>query len=345
VLFPPVVAPMAVIWKDSQMAAFLVAGVAAALSPRGRWRVVGWLLLGAAAAMRHNAAAAIVPLAMMILWEQREGSRLVRIALGLAAAIGVFLGATAVNHLLTDRPTYPWYNSLALHDLVGATRWSGEKSDAEMNHLLRDTGLVATTDTYWRMRRAYTTNGWWWLTHGPDRIWDPPPSKVQRLAIRRAWIDLVTSEPDGYWRHRRRMFNEVLGLSSRPLFSPVYRKFAEAPEQAAMLHERPSRSSFQSVIGKALTWLARGPLFRVYLYFFAGFALVILAGWKRQRLPLAFVASGLTYELTYFFLAPSPDFRYSHWMVTCVVGTLVVGATVAWRARATPEPEPEPVPA
>jgi len=61
-VFPPVLVTMAVIWKDSQMAAYLVAGTAALIQPRLRTRIIGIALLIAACSLRHNAVAAVIPL-------------------------------------------------------------------------------------------------------------------------------------------------------------------------------------------------------------------------------------------------------------------------------------------
>ena len=60
-LFPPILGTMAVIWKDSQMAAYLVAGIAALLGERLRHRLIGLVLMSAACAFRYNAAAAVLP--------------------------------------------------------------------------------------------------------------------------------------------------------------------------------------------------------------------------------------------------------------------------------------------
>ncbi|MBE7450090.1 MAG: hypothetical protein HS111_14660 [Kofleriaceae bacterium] len=332
-LFPTVATTMAVIWKDSQMAAFLVAGAAAALSSSRRWRIVGWVLLGAAAAMRHNAPAAILPLAVFVVWQTSARRRLARLALGVAASLGLLVGATAVNHALTVERQHPWYGSLALMDLAGTTRYAGYKTDAELQHLLRDTGLVSPHDLHAHIVRVYSPRTWWWLTHGADRIWEPPPGKRERLAIRRAWLDLVRTEPVAYWKHRRRVFNELLGLTRQPLWSPVYDKFAEAPEQAAGVSHNHAHSTFQRRVGGALHALSRTPLFRVYWYLAAAVVLLAVAAWRRHGLAVVVLTSGLGYQLTYFFLAPSPDFRYSHWMITCVVGTAVAAAAFALHAR------------
>jgi hypothetical protein len=326
-VFPPVLTTMAVIWKDSQMAGFLVAGTAAVLSPRRGWKIAGWIFLGIAAAMRHNAPAAIVPLAIYLVWVTTQHPRWARVAIGLAAAVGLFLASTGVNTLLTDKREYPWYSSLALLDIVGTTRYMPAKSDDEMRHLLRDTGLVIDTDIYRKIRLGYNTRTWWWYTHGDDRIWDPPDTKTERLALRRTWIELVTKYPGAYWHHRRRVFDEVLGISKEEAWAPVWKGFYDIPERGAELGHDHVHSAYQVQL---LSWfddLSDEVIFQVFWYFWLAFILVGVAIWRKQGLMAALLASGLAYELTFFFLAPSPDFRYSHWLVAAVVASIFTGVT------------------
>ena len=60
------------------------------------------------------------------------------------------------------------------------------------------------------------------------------------------------------------------------------------------------------------TWL-----FRPYYCFWAAILALALCGYRRRGYEVALLSSGLAYELGYLFVAPSPDNRYSHWMVAC----------------------------
>jgi hypothetical protein len=73
VLFPAILAPMAVTWKDAQMAACFVAGLALALEPSGRRRALGLLLLTVGAAVRDNAPFALPPLCIWIVSSWQPG--------------------------------------------------------------------------------------------------------------------------------------------------------------------------------------------------------------------------------------------------------------------------------
>src|SRR6185436_13107297 len=61
-LYPPVLTTMGVIWKDSQMAAYIIAGTGAMLSERRRVQLFGLALITLGCAFRHNAFAATVPI-------------------------------------------------------------------------------------------------------------------------------------------------------------------------------------------------------------------------------------------------------------------------------------------
>jgi hypothetical protein len=328
IAWPPVLTPMAVIWKDSQMAGFLVAGAAAVLSPHRGWKIAGWLFLGIAAAMRHNAPAAILPLSIYLVWLTSQRPRLARIAIGVAAAVGLFVGSSVVNTTLTDKREFPWYGSLAMFDIVGTTRYMPAKTDDEMRHLLRDTPLVVEQDIYRNIRLSYNPRTWWWYTHGTSRVWDPPMTKKQRLALRRVWVELVTAYPGAYWDHRRRVFNEVLGRSDEERWSPVWNNFSDSPERGAMVGHNHKHSDYQEQLAEWFFDLGEDDFpYAVYWYFWLSFVLVGVAIWRKQGLMLAFVTSGIAYELTYFFLAPSPDYRYSHWLVACVFASVLAGGT------------------
>ena len=76
-LFPPILTPMAAVWKDAQMAAFsTIAGTACcrAATHRGARASLRIALLFFAAAVRDNAIAAVPPLCVLIVasWQLRR---------------------------------------------------------------------------------------------------------------------------------------------------------------------------------------------------------------------------------------------------------------------------------
>jgi hypothetical protein len=49
---------------------------------------------------------------------------------------------------------------------------------------------------------------------------------------------------------------------------------------------------------------------------------------------LALLGSGFGLELTLLLFAPSPDYRYSHWLVICVIVAAIVLGVRRYRTRA-----------
>ena len=62
--------------------------------------------------------------------------------------------------------------------------------------------------------------------------------------------------------------------------------------------------------------------------------LVLLPLARRNRAVLATILSGLVFESSLLFLAASPDYRYSHWMIVC---TLIAVVELTARRMRTPE--------
>ena len=131
----------------------------------------------------------------------------------------------------------------------------------------------------------------------------------------------MLDNPLSYIYHRLRVFQNVLGLTKTVttdlIFSPVWHLRLDATGADVPIAPR------QSAIADVLDWIAiNTPLFRPYLYF--ALALVLLPLVRRHRDLLALVASGVVYELTLVPFAPSPEYRYSHWMIVCTIIAIVI---------------------
>ena len=337
-LFPPVMTTMAVIWKDSQMAGYLAMGAALVLSERRRLRMLGYALLFVACGMRYNAAAAVLPILVHATWSWTR-PRWQRVGAAGLITVALFVGSGQLNELLTDEHQYPWHSSLALFDLAGMIRDAGPQSDAEIQGELDGTPLVIHQDLFAKITAAYDPRTWWYLSHGDNRIWDPPTTDAQRDAIARAWRGLVLDHPGAYFRHRRRVFYNVLGLKKedRELWSSVYHKIAEDPLRLPGLHHDASPSAAQRWLYARLDHYQNGRWFRPYIYFFASILALVLCAYQRRGYELALLASGLAYECSYLVVAPSPDNRYSHWMIACFA---IAGCVSILRARLTSGREP-----
>lgn len=330
-VFPPVLTPMAVIWKDSQMAAFLLAGTAVVLHPRLAIRIAGLGLLVAASAFRHNALAATVPL-VFFLFEWRPGLRWwKRFAILVAAAIvtvGIAFGVTrglAVHHAKL---------SPAFSDIVGVIACTEDRSDEDLRYVLRGTRLVAPTEIQRRARALFETGGAWRITMSEDRLFDNPATPEDWQAVERAWQDLVLGDPGAYLAANWHRFALILGWSDEPPRATVWNAFLEGGTKVGAIEHNASHSRVQAWFGRALYWLAdETPLFRPYMYALLAFALLVSC--CRDRLTAGLFASGLLYELSFFPVGAEPDYRYSHWMITSVcVATVIL--FVQRRRRGSP---------
>lgn len=319
-VFPPVLVVMAVIWKDSQMAAFLVAGTAALVHPNLRIRVVGLVLLALACALRHNAFAAVVPLVFFLFEWRTKLQWWRRILIGLAAAV-LLVGAAfvvsrviAVNHV----PLTPIYK-----DIAGMVARMDDRSDAELAQLLRGTPLAVTENIQTRARHAHALVVAWKVVIGPDRFFDHARTPEQDEALRRVWRELVFSEPLAYVHSHWDSLAVLLGLCAQDIPGPIWNVFLEDQSRMIPIEHTAAWSGAQAWLGRALHWLH----FNTYLFgpfMYAAIALALLVMCARDRLTIGLFTSGLLYELSFFPVGANPDYRYSHWMITSTVIATVV---------------------
>lgn len=319
-VFPPVLVVMAVIWKDSQMAAFLVAGTAGLVHPNLRIRVVGLVLLALACALRHNAFAAVVPLVFFLFeWRTRlQWWR--RILIGLAAA-ALLVGAAfvvsrvlAVNHV----PLSPMYK-----DITGIVARMDDRGDAELAELLRGTPLAVSENIQARARHAHALVASWRVVIGPDRLFDHADTPEQHEALRRVWRDLVFSEPLAYMHSHWDNLAVMMGLRDPDFPAPIWNVFLEDRATMVPIEHTSTWSGAQARLDRALHWLYYNTyLFAPFMYALLAFAL--LATCARDRLTIGLFTSGLLYELSFFPVGASPDYRYSHWMITSTVIATVI---------------------
>jgi hypothetical protein len=331
-LFPPNLATFAVVWKDSQMAAYLIAGTAAILSERAWVRYAGLFLLFLASGMRYNAFPATFAI-VVLLWPSR-GAFVRRHAIALAAWAAITGASFAANKLLVDREWHYWHWTIAYMDIAGTLHHGGPHSDDDLRATLDGVPLRADRDIQAAIDRAFDPADFLYQNRGRDQLFRRPKDAAQRDAIARAWRRVVLGDPTAYLAYRFAVFREVLHLSDRDHGSPAYVWFVDiqdpwAARDATDHFAEPS--GFQTDARDAMLELGDTWLFRPYLYLAIALVLVPFAV-RAGRDAFAVVASGLAYQAALIFVAPTPDFRYSHWLVASV--TIAVVMVVARRAAA-----------
>jgi len=336
-LFPPVFGPLLAIWKDSLMAALLLCGVAGLTSAARVPRLLAWLALVVVAALRHNAPLLVVPITIMLMPYAARWPSWRRRALGLGLGLAVSLAGMLVSRGLTRVDEHPFANMIAMPDLAAVIASADPMSDAEVRALAGDVHLVVATDIQAHLRALDATQAdYTSLGLGDQRVFDLVTTDVQSSAMVRAWQRAMREHPGTYLAHRSRRLLDVLGFTKlRPL--PYILPQGENANQLAMVGEVRSYSRFQRTIGRWLRKISRMIVFWPTLYAVLGTGLLVIL-W-RDPLQRALLMGALGYELALFFLSPAAqEYRYSHWMVTCVVIATVVRFLGVARARTRPAP-------
>lgn len=341
-VFPPVLAPMAVIWKDCLMAGMLVLGTAALLDERRWLKLAGLAAFVIATAVRYNAPAATLPLVVILFtWLPSSPAWracIARYALATGAWLAVTIAALGLGKALTDQPMHFWHSSLALMDTVGTLAdTDGTIPDAELRELFTGTEILVDKDIHAALRRQYSPLDYEPLIRGEGHLWDVPVSGTQpapepkRDAISRMFWTTVKSHVGAYLAHRAAIMHNVLALPGGPVYSPVMMHRMQFKGLIEQLGVGTKWTGLQNWMQRKAQWFARKtPLFRPWIYLVLSLVLLPLA-W-RHRDVLALLLSGIGLEASLFPLAPTPDYRYSHWMVVCTCIAVVM--LVARRARA-----------
>jgi hypothetical protein len=323
-LLPPILTPMAAVWKDAQMAGFLVAGFALALRTSWRSRIAGLVLLVLAAAVRDNGAAALPPLCIAIVsgWAVRKRFITLRAAVLCVLIVVVAMGA---NKLVVTKRVHAWYRTVAIHDIVGTICVEDRMSDDEVRTLLAGVPLVAKSDIQRHMCKHYNPRIWFPIVFADDPVFNLFPDKAERLARGAAWKHMVRTHPHAYLSHRWLVMKEVLGLSESQPWEPVCQSFAANADHLQRIRHDASLSPLQETLG---TWFRTSwstkLWYRPWVYALLSAVLLAYAIRRRDTLLFALLGSGLLYEASLFIGAAAPDFRYSHWMVTTTILAMAI---------------------
>jgi len=334
--FPPIGVVMAVIWKDSQMAGFLMLGTGLLCAAARRDRLLGVALLLLASMMRHNAFTMTFPLVVLLFVWRLDSRGWRRYAVGLAVWVAITGMGALFSSRLTRHHDYTWYRSSALIDIVGTLNYAEPISDEQLRPLLEGVRVIPTHDLQQAARRAYNP-AWTFdvIWNMERRFFDDPANKPQRLAVVRAWKKIVLGHPYAFLTYRAEIFLHLLGLGPKPPDSPIYVGFSDLQDpfgSAQRALHLASASRIQQKMQLGMLRLGLSSLFHPYLY--ALLAILLLPFSLRDRLSFALLASGLVGEAALYFVAPTGDYRYSIWLV--IVDAAAVMILIARRAGATP---------
>jgi hypothetical protein len=87
--------------------------------------------------------------------------------------------------------------------------------------------------------------------------------------------------------------------------------------------------------GEWLWRLQMQGVFRPWIYGVLVVAAAVVATRRRRWWPCAIALSGIAFELALFLVAPSPDYRYSYWMIVAAMisAAWLLAETIGGAAR------------
>jgi hypothetical protein len=332
--WPPILVHLAVVQKDTQMAAALLWSVgflALALVNRARWPL-GFALpaLLYAQACRYNGLFAVAPL--LFFWSQLalpKAPRRPLTALALTAVILVgWAGALGfITSRLTHRKSLHIVQELFLSDLVGMSVREG----------------VNLLPAYLRAERPDVDLSWIRFHFRPDTInelvfspdaipWDG--TAEQRIELRRTWWQALLARPGVYAATRLDLFARLLGLRAG-LLMPV---FVHTEPFVYPMHLDTDDARYRRFMHWVFERSEDGPWFRTWAYSLLLVAEgLFLVRRTRPSLGLCLLLSAVLYLLSYLPASVSADFRYGWWVL---VAALVMPAVVCmeWREQAVAQP-------
>jgi hypothetical protein len=309
------------------------------------------LLLWLAILMRHNAFFATIPIlsfAIFRLYPQNSLLGLVRAAVpGAALALVIFVVTGAINNRLADRHTYPWVAN-ASFDIAGIIKRLEDKGRQQvifdqLAGTLNSKGSVepllkAYTPMYWRevFRTKPPTlelpkHSMESQIHGFESL-----SDAQRQTLHKLWIHTILAEPVLWVRHRLAVSKYVLGLVPDNSWSPVMmaKDFPSDLEHAYGAH--PQATKLQEQLEAGMTKYVEYRFFQPWPYFVLTICLFLAAVFRQVTANIEVIYltfSAILHEFGLMLAAPSPDFRYSHYMVFCSLLSLLLLAR-PWMAKA-----------
>lgn len=323
-LWPPVSGVQALIAKDGVMAGTLMISIGLMLEERAsrhRWAL---LFMFVASLMRWNGlAATFAPMILLFRWRPTlTGLR--RYAVALVAWFGVTAAAYGVNEVLTDQREYIWHWAYAYTDIAGTLEHLPPKSDAEMNELFEGVPIRFHDNVWRRLHEVYHPASHYHLMRGDKRLFEIAADQAQRDAIVRTWKRVVLGNLGAYMKYRWENFKLLIQLDRPKAFTGVYvwLTVIASPETIPLMQHDAQPSRLQSKLIAASMWVSLTWIYWIALYL--ALLLVLVPFCIRRALEMSLLLSALGYELQWFFLAATPDVRYSQWMELCVTMLVVL---------------------
>ena len=359
--FPPLFGISGAVLKDVLMwgALFSAFGIAGHIkihnqhSPRFTALLFALTILGLwlAILLRHNAFFATIPIISFALFRLSPKNSLfglLSVAIpGAMIALILFVVTGAINNRLADRHTYPWVANAAF-DIAGVIKRLDDKNQQQaifdqLASSLNSSGSVqpllkAYTPQYWRevFRTTPPTlqlpvNSMESQIHGFESL-----SDAQRQALHTLWLDTVLAEPRLWIRHRLAVSKYLLGLVPESGWSPVMMAQDFPSDLAQIYGSHPQATKLQAQLETGMTQLIDYWFFRPWPYFVVAICLFVTTLFRPAATNIEVIcltSSAILHEFGLMLAAPSPDFRYSHYMIFCSLLSLLMLARPLLKGR------------
>jgi hypothetical protein len=317
------------LWSDTLLMAvltFIVGALTRAREQNGMaWLRVVWGLLFFALTLRHNALAAVFPLAIYAVYLSSLAQPHLRthspLRIAFFAAMLMQVSVWELEHFVDERRT-----------LFAATaEWDLAAISLKVGTILLPSASHGPDLTLEDLSQAFVPYSNTTLFRGTRAGMRQPFYKIDdplNDAVRDAWIGAIAAHPRAYLSHRWRVTRELLGTHREEwpkdlvYFDGEYAYATNPPvaPNTTAIHERLIEG-FEAM--RSTIALAAWP------YIAIAIGALILA-WRRRRadayFAFAVVSSGLLYAAPLAVIAPAAELRYLGW--TCVAA--ILGAALAF---------------
>lgn len=367
IFYPPVFGISGAIWKDIFMWAFLMlalgmAGTIDTEPPPPRYRNYAKCILAAgflfiAILFRGNALFATVPI-MALCIGRCFGPCLyfhrfiISIVFGALVCLALVFLSGPVNRSIAECRTNSWA-SLAIFDIAG-TIYNTPQPESRQTLYEHIPTRIRGNGSLERLLELYNSKHWLplFMSQRPA-LFLPTTSQPlcvnvidasgfyltepEKASLIQLWKISITGHSLAWLSHRLSVFRHVIGFNHDYLWSPVFME----PNGFSGWHEaeigrNPELNKFQTSVKWVLVYMSNTWFFRPWIYLLLDAAIIVLClvRYNAQRAQIGLIAaSGLTHETGLFLLAPSPDSRYSHYMIyASLVALLLIMRTFSKQA-------------
>jgi hypothetical protein len=320
------------------------------------------LALGLAVMLRYNAVFAAIPILTLCtaraLGPPNRRRLMIAAAFGFIGCAALVLAGARLSNAMAAYHRQPWI-SVAIFDISGII---SHLHDRQEQQALYDRIPVRIRAPGGLDRLLATYPSYYWETpfaKNPQQaafacpISDDTPrlhhlsrfdtcfflNPEESSAIGHLWLRTIARHPLLWLYHRAQVFRHVLSSNDTHVWEPIFMSQPRGPTlTAADLSARiygkhvPRLNRAQRAINDFFQQLANSWLYRPWIYFLLGLAVLAFAvrrwDWAYRDVILI-AASGIAHDAGLFFLAPSADFRYSHFMIYASL----LSAALLWRTE------------